>query len=268
MSLRIRSLERALGVALFDRAGRDVRLTKDGKALFELSRSVLSETWRIPETLSGNVARGTFRLGVPENIARTCLSELLRVLRHDHSELKLELAIGTSGNLSRELEEHRLGAAILGNPHTSGARDLQFIPLGKHPMVWASGPGFDIKGTITPADICELPVLCNPEPELQYQMITDWFRSAGVAPTSLNTCTSVSVIAELVAAGVGISMLPTSILQPHLEAGCIRVVRSRPIGPFVHFFFGYHLSSRGATIAAVLAAARDVIGRVPFLDPE
>ncbi len=110
-------------------------------------------------------------------------------------------------------------------------------------------------------------MLCNPEPELQFQMIIDWFRSAGVAPKTLNTCTSVSVIAELVAAGVGISMLPISILQPHIDAGHARVLRARPAAPFVHVFFGYHSSSRGATIAAVLAAARDVIGRVPFLTP-
>ncbi len=153
ISLRIRSLERTLGVTLFERAGRDARLTRDGGALLELARSVLSETWRIPETIGGKIVRGTFKLGVPENFARVCLSELLRVLRRDHSELTLELSIGTSGNLSRELEEHRLSAAILSNPHTVGARDLQFVPLGKHPMVWASGLDFEMKRTVKPADI-------------------------------------------------------------------------------------------------------------------
>lgn len=268
ISLRVHALEQTLGVTLFDRAGRDVGLSPDGKALFELARSVLLDAWRIPETIGGTAVRGTFKLGMPENFARTCLSELLRVLRRDHSELTLELAIGTSGNLSRDLEEHRLSAAVLGNPHTAGARDLEFVPLGRHPMVWACPAGLEFRGPITPTRIFNLPVLCNPEPELQYQMITDWFRSDGVAPKTLNTCNSVSVIAELVAAGVGVSMLPTSILQPHLDAGHVRILRSRPAGPFVHFFFGYHASSRGATVAAVLAAARDVIGRVPFLEPE
>lgn len=265
ISLRIRDLEQRLGVRLFDRVGRDVRLTNEGEVLLELSSTILAESQKIHERLgAAGAVRGVLKLGLPENFAIVCLPEFLRILGRDYSRLKIELAIGTSASLSSALEERRIDAAIVSNPQTTPG--LQYAPLGEHQMFWAAGADFDLKQPISPGDIRGLPIISNPQPEPQYLMIVEWFRSAGLVPLAISTCTSVVVIAELVAAGVGLSLLPLSLIQTQVDACRIRLLRSRPAVPAVRMFFSYHASDSGSNIAAVLRTVRDVVGRMPLLE--
>jgi DNA-binding transcriptional LysR family regulator len=52
------------------------------------------------------------RVGMSENFALTCLPALLRLLRKEHPRLRLELAIGTSSRLSRDVEERKIDLAV------------------------------------------------------------------------------------------------------------------------------------------------------------
>jgi DNA-binding transcriptional LysR family regulator len=70
VSLRIRDLERALGVRLFDRSERSVRLTHDGEALRDLADSVLRDVRQIYERVgAAELVQGVLRLGIPETFA-------------------------------------------------------------------------------------------------------------------------------------------------------------------------------------------------------
>jgi DNA-binding transcriptional LysR family regulator len=265
VSLRIRDLERALGVSLFDRLGRDVRLTNEGEVLLELSSTILAESRKIHERLgAADAVQGVLRLGLPENFAIVCLPEFMRIAGRDYGRLRIELAIGTSASLSGALEERRIDAAIVSNPQM--IPEMQYVPLGEHRMSWAAGTDFDLKQWVSPGDLRGLPIISNPAPEPQYLMILEWFRRAGLAPLAISTCTSVAVIAELVAAGVGVSLLPLSLIRAHVDAGRIRPLRSRPPAPSVRMFFSYHASDSGSNIAAVLRIVRAVVGRMPLVE--
>jgi DNA-binding transcriptional LysR family regulator len=265
ISLRIRDLEQTLGVTLFDRIGRQVRLTNEGEVLLDLSSTILAESRKISERLgAADAVQGVFRLGLPENFAIVCLPEFMSIMGRDHDRLRIELAIGASAFLSAALEERRIDAAVVTNPRN--ASGLQYVPLGEHKMFWAVGADFELKEPITPSDIRGLPIVSNPQPEPQYLMIAEWFRSAGLTPLAISTCTSVSVIVELVAAGVGLSLLPLSLMQALVVSGRIRVLRSRPLPPRARMFFCYHASESGANVAAVLRTVRGVIKKLPVVE--
>ena len=50
----------------------------------------------------------------------------------------------------------------------------------------------------------------------------DWFGLSGVSPPPLSSCDSVAVIASLVTAGAGISVLPVCIVEAELAAGTLQ----------------------------------------------
>src|SRR5262249_54502660 len=161
--------ERALGTKLLERAGREVRLTNEGETLLELGSSILQEAHKINESVgAAGVVQGLFRLGLPESFAINCLPDLLRDLARDHDRLRVELAIGTSANLARELDERRLDAAIVTNPHMLPG--LQYSLLAESQMVWAASSSQQLKQPVGPADIRSFPIFTNPRPEPQYQM--------------------------------------------------------------------------------------------------
>lgn len=258
ISLRIRELERALGTTLLERAGREVRLTNEGETLLELGSSILQEAHKINESVgAAGVVQGVFRLGLPESFAINCLPDLLRNLARDHDRLRVELAIGTSANLARELDERRLDAAIVTNPHMLPG--LQYALLAEGQMVWAASSSLQLRQPVGPADIRGFPIFTNPRPEPQYQMIVDWFGAAGLAPLNLSVCTSVAVTAELVASGVGLSMMPLSLVRQHVKAGRIQILSLRQPVPNGKLFFCYHASDAGSNIAAVHRGVRDVM---------
>jgi DNA-binding transcriptional LysR family regulator len=265
VSLRMRDLERSLGVRLFDRLGRNVRLTGEGEVMLELVASILADTWKISERVgAAGIVQGTIRLGLPETFSLVCLPELMRALGRDYPSLRVELAIGTSSSLLRDIEERRLDLAVVANPGDHPR--LRLLPLGQHDMVWAASPDLGLKPPIRPGDVRALPIISNPHPSPQHTMIMEWFASAGLTPLRLGFCTSVTVIAELVAAGVAISLLPLPLIQPRLEAGRLRVLAARP-APVPSRLHACHRAAEGnANIDAVLRTVREVLDRLRLLE--
>jgi DNA-binding transcriptional LysR family regulator len=253
------------GVRLFDRLGRNVRLTGEGEVLLELASTILANTWKISERVGAlGIVQGVVRFGLPETFALACLPELMRSLGRDYPGLRVELAIGTSSTLLRDLEDRRLEVAILSNPRENPR--LRMIPLGQHEMVWAASPDLETRPPIRPGDIRAAPIISNPYPSPQYLMIMEWFRSAGLAPLRLSFCTSVTVIAELVAAGVAISILPRPLIQAQVEAGRLRVVPARPAPPCSRLYAAYRAADGNANVDAVIRAIREVLERVRLLE--
>jgi DNA-binding transcriptional LysR family regulator len=265
ISLRIRELEQNLGVTLFERVGRSVRLSSDGEVLLELSGNVLSEARRIQERVgSATNVQGLIRLGVPETFALACLPELMRFLAVEHPGLRVELAIGTSTQLSEDLEERRIDVAVLGDPKEN--LRLRTIPLGHHTMKWVAHESFDLREPVRPIDLRGLPIISTPPPAPQFGAIMDWFREAGLTPLHVSSCSSVAVIAELVSSGVGVSLLPVSIVKRAARAGRVRLLNATPPVPSSHLFVSYRISDGGVNIDAVVRSITDVLARVPFLE--
>jgi hypothetical protein len=80
-------------------------------------------------------------------------------------------------------------------------------------------------------------VISNPAPEPQYRMIAEWFRSVGLTPLAISKCTSVPVIAELVPASVGLSLLTRSTAGARKK---VKILIARPAPPVAEVFCAFH----------------------------
>src|SRR5262245_8721976 len=109
VSVRIRELEKALGVALFERDQRYARLTVEGSGLVGYAEQTLGLALQIERigTLRSS-ARVLLRLGAPEMFAMAGLPDLINLLMQLHPELKLEVTVANSLELSAMLIERRL----------------------------------------------------------------------------------------------------------------------------------------------------------------
>src|SRR5262245_7305843 len=84
VSLRLRGLEQALGVQVFEKAGRGLRPTASGLGLLDRAKTVLREVDRIREPLRQTPVAGVVRVAVAEGLAMVCLAPLVRLLREDY----------------------------------------------------------------------------------------------------------------------------------------------------------------------------------------
>lgn len=267
VSLRLRDLRRAVGHALFERVGRGLRITPEGRLVLGRAAAVLGEVARIQEDLgaASGPARGVVRIGTQETFALACLAELLRALSERYPGLEPELVVSTSEELERAVAERRLDLAFVSNP--TGDPRLDIVPLGVQDAAWAAPPGWGLPDALRPSDLRTLPVLSTPHPSPMHRQILGWFHTAGLEPLRLGLCSSVTVIAHLVASGAAASFLPRKMIEAEIARGRIEVFAARPEVERSRVAAVYPAAERGPATGAVLRCALDVLAAIDFLLP-
>jgi DNA-binding transcriptional LysR family regulator len=262
VSLRIRDLEQALGRELFERSGRSVRPSEAGQGLVPRAAAILDEVGKIKSVAEVDVA-GPIRVGFAEGFAMVCLAPLTEALRESCPRLRPELFVATSSALERELIAHRLDLAFLVNP--IGEPGLRMQPLGAQRNAWVASPRMGLGPQITPAEARLVPIISNPPPSAMYRQITEWFASAGLEPARVDICTSVTLVAHLVASGVGIGLLPVKMIAPQLDAGALKILDSTPAVEAGRVFASFWEGAQTPAVDAVLRSLRQVLGAMDYL---
>lgn len=255
ISLRLRDLEQAIGASVFERIGRGLRLTAEGVGMLDHANVVLREVGKIRTYGEAREVRGVIRLGVSETFAVCGLPSLLEIVADEHRSLRLELSVGPSPDMIDDLHERRLDLAVVINP-IDDAR-LRVAPLGVQQSTWAAMPGLELPRTVRPPDVRHLTVLVNPSPSPNYRQTMAWYAAAGMEPLHLSVCNTVpSAVAHLVEAGVGIAILPTKLIEPHLKAGTLVTLACRPAIDKAYLCVVHRANDAQPALQAVLAAVR------------
>lgn len=264
VSLRLRDLEAAVGRPLFERTGRGLRPTPDGRLVFARAATILTEVERIQELgAGGSDVRGIVRIGMQETFALASLAPLIRLLSERHPNLRPELAVQTSGDLERAVHDRTLDLAFVSNP--LGGPRVKIIPLGVQEGAWAAPADWILPELVRPGDLHTLPILCTPHPSPMHRLVLGWFHSAGLEPLRLDLCSSGTVIAQLVTAGVAAAFLPRRMIEPAARTGVVRLLTTRPVVNGSHVAAIYAVDVTSPTIGAVLRCAQDVLARISFL---
>jgi len=265
ISLRVRGLEQALGLRLFERAGRQARLTTQGRQLLPQAERMigLSEELHTKRALTDPL-RGRLRLGAPDSFALTCMPSLLGSLKKQFPELSVELTIDNSSVLSQRLNDRELDIAILADPEV--APHIGKEPLGTIECAWVASRRLRLpERPIRPYDLLRCEILTNPEPSNLMTIIRDWFGAAGLEVARLSTCNSLSVILKLTMAGAGVSVLPLLILPRPGSSRSLRILRAQPSLGRPQLFGAYQLDQEARSIDAVMQTARRVIAHTDWV---
>ena len=119
VSMQISALEDALGVALFDRKRRPMRLTRQGRRLLERARPMVMQYDRIVDEITeASSVRGTFSLGAIPTVLTNLMPAALVELRVRKPELTINVSSGLSGRLHRLVGSGELDGAVMHRPDT------------------------------------------------------------------------------------------------------------------------------------------------------
>jgi DNA-binding transcriptional LysR family regulator len=116
-SRQINALEAELGVPLFDRIGKRVRLTSEGKDLLWRSRRLLTEADSLSEranALKGGQT-GVLRVGAPPHVIESILAPFLVRYRHHHPLVEVHLVEDGGARLAGRLENGEVQLALFAN---------------------------------------------------------------------------------------------------------------------------------------------------------
>ena len=157
VSARVKALEEDLGILLFERHARGVRLTEAGRHFVEQIAAGVDQLDHAVKT-AGMLASGKsgrLRIGVPALIPRSVLAELIARYRDEYPGIHLEIIEGTARDAVMQLRADRLDVAfVAGTPHLS---DCHTRPIWTEPLVAVLPDNHRLAGqsTITWTDLVD-----------------------------------------------------------------------------------------------------------------
>jgi LysR family hydrogen peroxide-inducible transcriptional activator len=227
LSTQIQDLEKKLGVDLVERRYKDVQLTPAGREIAERAARILAEVRELGEFARQRAAplSGMLRLGVIPSIAPYLLPPLLPLIRERYPQLELHIRETQTQTLIEELMSGTLDLLLLALPAEHG--DVEALPLFEDRFVLALPPGREMKETVraTPDLVRNDRLLLLEEGHcLRDQALAFCeLRQAGNIDTF--GASSLSTLVQMVANGLGLTLLPEISVAVETRHGDIRLMR-------------------------------------------
>jgi len=210
LSTQVKKLEDQLGVPLFERTGKGVRLTAAGERVVECARVIFEEVRAIGDVARGQrmPLSGTFRLGVIPTLAPYLLPWLLPRLRTAFPQLQLVLHESVTAALLDDLAGHRLDAALLALPVV--APGLAAAPLFDEPffVLLPAAHALRTRRCVRQADLSGERVLLLTEGHCLREQALEICGRGRTPQDDAFRATSLETVRHMVAAGLGCTLLP------------------------------------------------------------
>ena len=197
MSIRIRCLEEQLGMRLFERKHRDVRLTFAGRELLPEAQAFVDMNDRLFDRANARLLTGNVRLGIDKGYSINLLPRLFEKVLHVYTALALDVLCEDSVSLQQKIEEDALDLAVVMNFE----RLPSAMQLSRPRLRWVASPDF----TISDRDV--LPIACHPEDSLLGLAAKSALRSHGVAYREVLCSTNERAILSAVSTGTVIAVM-------------------------------------------------------------
>lgn len=226
LSQQIKILEGEVGKPLFDRIGKKTAITEAGKILLKHSKQVFYELEQAEAAIGelNGLERGSLTIGS----LLTCMNYLLPPAIVQFKERYPNIRLSVQGLRADEIEQSILENELdLGFTFLPSERDdLETIPLHteelalavptSHPLALETAVNFD--------SISRVPTILMPSDYQLRQRIDGYCGNSGVTVNPTLELTTLESITQMVAKGVGVTILPLPYLE-HLNHEGITIVK-------------------------------------------
>ncbi|MFN7250196.1 MAG: LysR family transcriptional regulator [Anaerobacillus sp.] len=211
VSRQIFNLEQELGVELFIREGRNVKLTPIGRVFLEHMKEavqVIDNAKREVEEFL-DPERGTIRIGFPSSMANYTLPTVISVFREKHPLVKFKLIQGTYHYLTDAVVNGEIDIAVLG-PVPKDEKKLKSVVLFQERFVALLPSNHHLSGnrTISLSQLREDQFVLFPNGFILREIVVNACKQNGFLPDVSFEGQDIDAIKGLVSAGLGVTLIP------------------------------------------------------------
>jgi DNA-binding transcriptional LysR family regulator len=220
VTTRLRKLEAALDVALFERQGNTLRLSKRGELLLKYAEQFeeLGELVQ-RDVIEPSATEGRLRLGVSETIAQCWLPEFIARLHQLYPKLEIEINVDISQSLRAGLLGREIDLAILLGPISEYSVDN--IDLPGFELAWYRAANATVEQSDL-SDEFDRPVITYPRNTRPFRELKSELYRRVRPGVPLFPSSSLSACFRLVEAGLCIAALPKALGAGYVEAKRIK----------------------------------------------
>jgi len=219
VTARIQKLEEDLGTLLFTREGKRLRITPAGRTLLDYAQRLFALADEARDALQETAApRGLLRIGTMESTAGVRLPGPLSEYHRRYPDVRVELQTGSPRDMMARVLAGEADAALVAEP-VSDAR-LGTLAVFDEELVLVTAAGHPrVK---TPADLREASVLAFHPGCPHRERLERWFGQGGREIARTVELASYHVMLGCVAAGMGVALMPRSVLAGYVGRSKLR----------------------------------------------
>ncbi len=212
MSLQIGNLEKRLGLELFERSGRSLRLSEAGKVLLPLAQEALYQIKRIEETMGGlkGVMMGELVLACSTTVGKYILPRLVAGFRQKYQSVRVVINVMNRRSALEWLTSGRAEIAVVSaKPPQHDIESAFFLEDNVVLLVPASHPWADGR-TVIPADLLSQPFILRESSAGTFEVVAEGLQAHGLSIQQLQTVLTLAnteAIEMSVEAGIGIAFV-------------------------------------------------------------
>jgi DNA-binding transcriptional LysR family regulator len=226
LSMQIKQLEREVGVPLFTRMPRRVVLTEAGEHLLARAQHILREHDAALAELAelAGAKRGRLRLGSASGmVSADSLPTILKKLRKAHPHAEVSVTSGTSEELVKKILAGETDAAFVSLPVQ--ARNVETELLSQDQLVAIASPRHALASqrVVSAFALAGEKLILGERGGNTRRLIDEFFAEAGLKPTVAMELSRQAAIKNMVAADMGVGIVPLSVVRDEVERG--RLVR-------------------------------------------
>lgn len=274
VSHRISTLEKELGIKLFERTTRSVKLTPRGRMVFEYSERFL----RLHKDMMSAVAdteifTGIVRIGVAETIVHTWLTDFIKLADARYPGVTLDITVNITPALRASVTGGDLDMAfLLASPYQA---QLVEKTLCRYELNFIASPELDIEpGVLTPSSMSRHPLITLSKDTYPYSALRALLSDHEGTPQRIYATWSMSTIIKMASDGFGVAVIPRAAVEKEIEQGLLEVREADIRLDDLVFSTTYSRDIDNRLYEALTALAADVASKSsqkaqdPHIDPD
>jgi DNA-binding transcriptional LysR family regulator len=224
VSRKIARLEAGLGVPLFERVGRSIRLTAAGERFIPRAERLLHDLREAVADAAGAATpeSGEVRIRFLHTVGARWLPERLARFLQDHPGIRFTLREGVASEVVSGVLDGDFDLGILGPPPT-GAKELVIVPLFRERVAVVVPANHRLVGRTSCSlhDLADEPLILPRSRGGLRKVVDDAFSREGITEVVAYEGDDFTIIQGLVEAGLGITLMPMPLPVPSSEVAVI-----------------------------------------------
>lgn len=221
ITTQIKLLENELGVKLFERIGKNVTLTHEGKKLLPYAKQMLKLSADVKNVMFNDESpSGTLTIGAAESLCVIRLPEILKEYRKMYPDVEVSLKFGSCADFRHFLRDNIIDVAFSLGRKIDSEDFISEVEFDE-PMLLLGYPGHPLidKKEIFPKDIENEPLILT-EMGCSYRAaFENILNEYNVKPNLVLETGSVQAIKQFTMSGLGITLLPKVAVEDEISSG-------------------------------------------------
>lgn len=226
ITIHIQSLEEELETQLFERIGKQIKLTANGRQFYAYAEKIINLSSEAKDILSSSTApKGTISIGTAESLCIYRLSDVLIEFRALYPDVEMSIRFDTSDDFYSHLRKNIVDVAIVLD-HRCVASDIVTHVLSEEPMSVIASPAHPLtrKKRVLPMDMQGQSLILTEESCGYHQLFESILLQAQVRPGQILSISSLEVIKKFVSHNWGFGFLPLVTIEDEVSSGKLAVL--------------------------------------------